>query len=216
MSYINEPQIIYEHLVRMCEYRGARVTSRLAPNEFSIAMETHNYASITAERSIEPEVQTGRSAAHLLVIQFSAQKTIDTAAHTFEVFLDKQIRARPKDNLEYNIILVSTTAVSSAIQRKIAAVNQEGIVIEHYNARLFLIIAPEHVCVPRHTIVPPTEVATLCRELHMMVSNFPALVASGEKPDPMAVWLGLRTGMIVRIDRPSETSGIETVYRRCI
>lgn len=212
MSYINEPQIIYEHLVRMCEYREARVTSRLAPNEFSVSMETHNYASITAERS----ASDSRSAAHLLVIQFSAQKTIDTAAHTFEVFLDKQIRARPKDNLEYNIILVSTTAVSSAIQRKIAAVNQEGIIIEHYNAQLFLIIAPEHVCVPRHTIVPPNEVAILCRELHMMVSNFPALVASGEKPDPMAVWLGLRAGMVVRIDRPSETSGIETVYRRCI
>lgn len=211
-----ESQIVYEHLVRLCGFRGANVTSRVGsqsdPAAFAKAMETNHYVSITAERSATDI----RGAAHILIVQFSPYRYIDASSQKFNAFLERQIRARPADEIEYNVILVSSGAISSTISRTIAAQRAAGIIVEHFNASMFLIVVPEHANVPRHTIVPRDEVDKICRELHMMVSNFPCIIAAGTNPDPMAVWLGLRPGMIARIDRPSETAGIETVYRRCV
>ena len=207
-----ESQIVYEHLVRLCGFRGANVTGRVGPAEFAKTMDTNHYVSITAER---PATDI-RGAAHILIIQFSSYRYIDASSQKFNAFLEKQIRARPADEIEYNIILVSSSAISSTISRTIAEQRAAGIIVEHFNASMFLIVVPEHDNVPRHTIVPRDEVNKICQELHMMVSNFPCIIAAGANPDPMAIWLGLRPGMVVRIDRPSETAGIETVYRRCV
>lgn len=212
MASSNISLTVYENLIHLCQYRGANVTTRVSREAFISAMETQYYVAITAER---PATDI-RGAAHLLIIQFSQYRHIDASSQKFNTFLDKQIRARPTDDIEYNIILVSSAAVSPAISRSIATSRAAGIVVEHYLSSMFLIVVPEHACVPQHTIVSREDIDKLCHEMHMMISNFPCIIASGANPDPMAVWLGLRPGMIVRIDRPCETAGRETVYRRCV
>jgi len=202
--------MIYEHLTRLCEFRGATVTERVARAKFSATMDTDHYARITAER---PATDI-RGRAHLVIYQFSTYRYIDASSPKFAPFLERAIKARPNDDNEYNIILVTSAPIGTSIARIIAERREPGIIIEHFLASMFFIVVPEHSCVPKHTIVPRDEVAQLCREMHLLVSDLPCLLA-GATPDPMAAWLGLRVGMVVRIDRPSETAGMETVYRRC-
>jgi DNA-directed RNA polymerase subunit H (RpoH/RPB5) len=219
----NDPMIIYDHLARMCEYRGAKVTERLnvtAPDKFLAKMEASHYVQIKAERSSASVggTQSELPPAHIIVIQFSAYRHIDSSSPRFRAFLEGHIiKNRPADGVEFNVILVTSGPISAAIGRIIAEQRAPGIVVEHYQASTFIIVVPEHVSVPHHTIVPQAEVDRLCREMHMPVSGLPCIVGCGQaNADPVAVWLGIRPGMVARIDRPSETAGIETVYRRCI
>jgi DNA-directed RNA polymerase subunit H (RpoH/RPB5) len=225
---ISDAATVYENLARMCVFRGARVTARVAPDKFVAMMEADHYARIDADRDADDM----RGAARMVIILFSEFKNIDSSAPKFGAFLARVLKERAHwvsadERAEFNIVLVFSSAPSSAIARVIAGARAPGIVIEAHIAALFMIVAPEHVCVPRHTIVPRAEVERICRELHLVIGNFPALIASASAkgsaasgasgaPDPMAVWLGLRPGMIVRIDRPCETAGIETIYRRCV
>ena len=206
-----DPTIIYEHLIQLCAYRGATVTSRVDPSQFIATMESNHYTKITADRPADDI----RGAAHIVVVQFSTYHLIDATSAKFESFLERIIKDRPKDDIEYNIILVTSAPVTPAILRIIANKNKSNVVVEQFSASMVLIVVPEHSCVPHHSIVSREEINRLCREMHMMVNQLPCIMAR-DPPDPMAVWLGLRPGMIVQIDRPSETSGIETIYRRCV
>lgn len=210
----DEPLIVFYNIMRLCEFRGARPNARatLSAAQFTAAMDANHHVQINAERSADDI----RGASHLVIIQFSALRSIDTSSQKFKPFIDKIIKTRPRDGVEFNLILITTAPVSPAIARIIADQRDPGVIVEQHTAARFLIVAPEHIAVPRHTIVPRDEVDTLCREMHLILGNLPHMVASGTMPDPMAVWMGLRPGMIVRIDRISETAGNETIYRRCI
>lgn len=216
----SDPIVIYNHLLRLCEYRGATVSKRLSESEFAVAMDSDNYVQILADR---PQ-NDPRGAAQLVVVQFSSMSTVITSSARFSAFIDRIIKARvpqngarTRDTPICNIILVLSSPVSMAITSMIASYRANpSVLVEHFLATMFLIVVPEHVAVPRHSIVSREDVEKMCSTLHFMPNCLPCIIASSAAPDPMAVWLGLRPGMIVRIDRPCETAGTETVYRRCV
>jgi DNA-directed RNA polymerase subunit H (RpoH/RPB5) len=213
-SVRGDSAIIYDNLARLCEFRGAKVTARVAHDKFIATMEAARFVQIKAERPASDI----RGPAHIVIIQFSAYRDIDGTSSKFATFLTKLLKERPSDSAEFNVILVTSAPVGATIMRIITEQSKNGIHIERYLASMFLIVVPEHICVPRHTIVSKKDIDVLYSEMHLLIGNLPCISAGGTAaaPDPMAVWLGLRPGMVVKIDRPAETAGIETVYRRCI
>lgn len=208
--YKSDSQIIHEHLAQMCKYRGATVTSTIItdPAQFAVTMETNHFVQITATRTADDI----RGAANIVVIQFSVVRHIDASSPKFSAFLEKLIKTRPPGDIEFNIILVTSAAVSSAIDKIIASPHGRGVVVEQYEATKFLLVVPEHSIVPRHSIVAPADVEQICNRMHITLKNIPTITSS----DPVSIWMGFRPGMLIRIDRYSETAGREIVYRHCV
>jgi DNA-directed RNA polymerase subunit H (RpoH/RPB5) len=220
MTATGESYAIYQNLHRLCKFRGARVTSRVIDSADHIAqMDSLHYAQITAER----DASDVRGAAHIMIAQLANGHSIETKSDLFQRFLDRFIRAQKKDAIETNIIVITSLDISPNVRAKIDATNANAratpdvspLFIEHVLAARVRIVVPEHIAVPEHTIVPREDVERICAELHIARADFPRIVASGDKPDAMAVWLGLRPGMVVRIKRISSATGYSIAYRAC-
>jgi DNA-directed RNA polymerase subunit H len=210
--------MIYKNIIRLCEYRGGIIKTKINADEHLRQMETDHYVIIHAERG----VSNIRESSHIAVAQFHKEPTIEKKLDTFKRFLDKLIRAQPDDMIEYNIILVTSSTISGNIQNIIDATNishvaKKGkIFVEHVLASKLSIIVPEHVAVPKHEIVPSNEAEKIFSELHISRANIPKLITSGSNADPVAIWLGFRAGMLIKIRRPAETSGYMVFYRLCV
>jgi DNA-directed RNA polymerase subunit H len=72
----------------------------------------------------------------------------------------------------------------------------------------------EHILVPKHEIVPNEEVSDLKKRLNLQsISNLPFIRFH---QDIQVRLLGAVPGDIIKITRPSPSSGVETVYRVCV
>lgn len=218
MTATGESYAIYQNLHRLCEYRGATVTSRVIdPADHIAQMDSLHYAQITAERGADDV----RGAAHIVIAQLANGHNIETKSDLFQGFLNRFIRAQKKDATETNIIVVTSQDISPNVRTKINTANasvtpgSSPLFIEHVLAARVRIIVPEHITVPEHSIVPRDVVKKMCEELHITLANFPRIIVTGDKPDAMAVWLGLRPGMLVRIARVSSATGRSIAYRAC-
>ena len=69
-----------------------------------------------------------------------------------------------------------------------------------------------HVLVPKHEIVPDRDIPELLQELNAQEQQLPAIL----RTDPMAKYLGVRPGQIMKITRASPTAGTYVMYRRCV
>ena len=70
-----------------------------------------------------------------------------------------------------------------------------------------------HHLVPKHAKMTDVEVKSLM-ETYMLPSK--SCLPSISVADPMAKYLGIRIGEVVRISRPSQSSGATFFYRHCI
>ena len=99
------------------------------------------------------------------------------------------------------------TAPASALLKELEL--KTGLFVTAFNADTLLYDIWEHAAVPRHTLLTPGERATLLRELKCTADQLPRMM----REDPMARYMGLRCGDVVRIERPSITVGTDLYYR---
>jgi DNA-directed RNA polymerase I, II, and III subunit RPABC1 len=83
---------------------------------------------------------------------------------------------------------------------------------EVYPMSKFMIVVPEHVMVPHHDILRESEIAQICDIMHIARNTLPII----RSDDPVAIWLGLRPRMVVRVQRLVDTVGIDIAYQRCV
>lgn len=205
-----EPGVVYENLVRMVKYRGAKLTgTALDPGQVQLRMNQHGYATIVATREASPTDPRGPANIHILLIAPGSDY-----ANKSPKFKNLLSAVPLVANLE--VIVVSSDGITPHIKKVIEHYNAEppvaGAHVYEYDYKWFVIETPKHNSCEQHELVPTDEVEALCHRMYMSKEDYAKITTS----DAMAVWLGLRPGMVVKVTRASKTAGISENYRICV
>lgn len=90
--------------------------------------------------------------------------------------------------------------------------NQKGYYVQIISLPQLLINIVNHRDVPHHEVIDENDKKELLVKYNIKPENLPVIL----RDDAMARYLGLRPGEIVRILRPSPTSGTYVSYRICV
>ncbi|NCA30977.1 MAG: hypothetical protein EBS93_09725 [Chitinophagia bacterium] len=117
-----------------------------------------------------------------------------------------------------NIIIVFnnesiSTAVKSQLNKYDKIFQKNGGHLQYFSSQQLMFNPTKHEYVPKHTKLTDEEAKEFMKEylarskmhMHVILQN-----------DPIAKWIGLKHGDIVRIDRYNENSGESFSYRSCI
>ena len=105
------------------------------------------------------------------------------------------------------IIIISGQLTSQAKQ-KMTDINRE-LQVECFNISELMVNITEHSYVPKHILLSDEEKSMLFKRYKIKENQLPKILIS----DPVARYLGLRRGNVVKIIRDSETSGKYATYR---
>ncbi|KAL2016263.1 hypothetical protein VTK56DRAFT_4007 [Thermocarpiscus australiensis] len=108
-------------------------------------------------------------------------------------------------------ILVTAVALSSQA-RKIMTVTSQFTMIECFLEEDLLVNITHHELVPKHVLLSREEKAALLRRYRLKETQLPRILSK----DPVARYLGLKRGQVVKIIRTSETAGRYASYRLCV
>lgn len=126
----------------------------------------------------------------------------------------EQMRRFGKQCAEHNFrsgILISHVAVSSSAKKEISKFAQ-WTSIEWFLEEDLLINITHHELVPRHVLLSRDEKAALLKRYRLKETQLPRIL----NRDPVAKYLGLKRGQVVKIIRKSETAGRYASYRLCV
>jgi DNA-directed RNA polymerase subunit H (RpoH/RPB5) len=90
--------------------------------------------------------------------------------------------------------------------------NQKGYFVQIISLTQLLINIVDHRDVPKHEVITEEEKNEILEKYHIKENNLPNIL----REDAMAIYLGLTPGEVVRILRPSPTSGTYVSYRICV
>jgi DNA-directed RNA polymerases I, II, and III subunit RPABC1 len=110
-------------------------------------------------------------------------------------------------------ILVIPQAMTAFAKNAVALFEQNmGYRIEQFTDNEMKVNILEHVLVPDHRILADDEKKVLLDRYKVKDSQLPRI----QFTDPVARFLGMQKGQVVRIVRPSETAGRYVTYRLCV
>ena len=108
---------------------------------------------------------------------------------------------------ESGIIIISGQ-LSPQAKQKLADINME-LQVECFNISELMVNITEHSYVPKHLLLNKEEKKTLMKRYKIKENQLPKILSS----DPVAKYLGLKRGDVVKIIRDSETAGKYVTYR---
>ena len=124
-------------------------------------------------------------------------------ANDIELFLNNMKEGKANSG----IIIVSGSLTPKA-NEKLAEINSV-LQVECFNLCELTVNITEHSYVPKHTLLSDEEKSILLKRYKIKESQLPKILST----DPVARYLGLRRGNVVKIIRDSETAGKYVSYR---
>lgn len=114
----------------------------------------------------------------------------------------------------FTIILVVEHGLSGPAASQIPLINAETkqMHVEYFKDSELVIDITEHELVPDHTLLTEQQKKTLLNRYKLKETQLPKIQIT----DPVARYLGLKRGEVVKITRASETAGKYVTYRICI
>ena len=108
-------------------------------------------------------------------------------------------------------LIIISGKISSQTKKKIQEIKNE-LLIEIFTLSELTVNIIEHELVPKHILLSLKEKEDLLKRYRIKDSQLPKILMS----DPVARYLGLKRGDVVKIERKSETAGKYITYRIAI
>jgi len=110
-------------------------------------------------------------------------------------------------------ILITQSSITPAALKIVPAVMaSQGLILETFQEQDLLVNITHHELVPKHVLLSAEEKKRLLERYRLKESQLPRI----QTGDPVAKYLGLRRGQVVKIIRKSETAGRYASYRWAI
>ena len=116
--------------------------------------------------------------------------------------------SKMKDAKADSGIIVISGILSSQAKQKLADINIE-LQVECFNISELMVNITEHAYVPKHILLTEEEKKELMKRYRIKESQLPKILHN----EPVAKYLGLKRGDVVKIIRSSETAGKYVTYR---
>lgn len=193
------PGIVHTNVrIMLTKYRGYKITSpELTQSQLVERLNHFEHVVLTCLRG---EHILGPSELSCIIIA-PGSKYADKSAD-FKKLLNPYLKAGGP-----NILIVSQNELTTHIVRFITDEPR----IEARLFKHFMDEKPIHMSVPPHSIATEEEVEAYCKSFYVRREKFPKI----NSHDIIGIWIGIRPGMTVRIDRTSETAGSAVAYRYC-
>ena len=105
-------------------------------------------------------------------------------------------------------IIVISGQLTSQAKQKMIDINYE-LQVECFNISELMVNITEHSYVPKHILLTKEEKKMLLKRYKIKEHQLPKILTT----DPVAKYLGLKKGDVVKIIRDSETAGKYVTYR---
>ncbi|KAI9570535.1 RNA polymerase [Boletus coccyginus] len=138
-----------------------------------------------------------------IFIFFSDEKSVGVKT------MRKLLSILEEKSIQRGIIIFPGNMTPSA--RKVIAAMSQQYRLEEFSEADLLVNITHHTLVPRHEVLTPEQKKELLQKYRLRETQLPRI----QLADPVARYYGLRRGQVVKITRPSETSGRYASYRIC-
>ena len=110
-------------------------------------------------------------------------------------------------------IIISNEELSLQAQKMIVELDtQKAFHFEHFLISELIVNITHHELVPKHVLISDEEKESVLKKFKIKESQLPKILTT----DPVARYLGLKKGQLVKIIRNSETAGLHIAYRAVI
>ena len=190
---------VWKTLNKMTEDRGYTKEESFKDLTFEEWLKMNNNKSILNgifyKKTDNPDV--------IIRLYFEYLEGFKISANDIVIFFQKMKDAKA----DSGIIIISGNLTSQAKQ-KLTDINLE-LQVECFNLSELMVNITEHTYVPKHILLTDEEKNILLKRYKIKENQLPKILST----DPVARYLGLRRGNVVKIIRDSETAGKYVTYR---
>lgn len=199
---------IYNNVIAMFRYRNVRLISARIDDEDELikTLNRSNHVIIVGEKDDLDGTKVSVRAIVLANDSKTSVKSTDIASMIKRI---EEVKA------VCEVIFVSLNGVNS-VSKMIdkGTLNPASPIrfLEDLTYSTFVIEIPKHVLIPKHRLMQKDEVKAIAKNAKIMRENMQIIRST----DPMAIWIGARSGDVVEIERLSELAMTAIAYRRCV